>query len=135
MFLLGLTCAAVSHAQGGIEHIKNQEYLKNTGPVDCDNSPETIYQRICANLAYQKSDSLLVVAYQNLLKLYKDDKKMVARIQTLQQRWRTFRDEHCGIVWDNYTGGSLQAIVYLYCLKELTDHRTTELKSLDIGAE
>ncbi len=82
-----------------------------------------------------KSDSLLVVAYQNLLKLDKDDKKMVTRIQKLQQKWRTFRDKHCSIVWDNYNGGSIQAITYLYCLKEMTDHRIGELKDLQIGNE
>jgi uncharacterized protein YecT (DUF1311 family) len=69
LILTSLVLVKCSFSQGGIEHIKKQGYLKYAGNIDCTNHPgDELSLRICANLEYQKSDSLLVIVYEQLLK-------------------------------------------------------------------
>lgn len=124
------------NSQGHIEHIKNQEYLKYRHSVDCNNLPgDNLSERICANLAFQKSDSLLVVVYTSLLSKarihYKDSLEF--KLIRVQAVWRKFRDQHCGLIFDSYENcGSChqRSIAYLNCLKELTDDRIKELERM-----
>lgn len=123
-------------SQGHIDHIKNQEYLKLKNKINCNDLPDdNLSEKICANLAFQKSDSLLTVIYDTLIykvKLSYND-SFENKIIKLQVTWRKFRDEHCSIIYDTYEGcgGCHQrSIDYLYCLKSLTDDRINELKEL-----
>ncbi|MGB4775041.1 MAG: lysozyme inhibitor LprI family protein [Daejeonella sp.] len=127
-----------SFSQGHIDHIKNQEYLKSKNEVDCNNplnENTSDLDRVCANLAFQKSDSLLTVVYDSLLlkaKTHHID-SLEYKIIQMQTTWRSFRDQHCAIIYDKYEGCGgchLRAINYLYCLKELTENRIKELKML-----
>ena len=126
ILIISLPCYCFS--QGGIDHIKNQSYMKNK--VDCDDpNPDNLTSRICANLQFQKSDSLLGIVYKKLLSTQTTDSARKYIID-LQKDWRVFRDKHCSIVWNGYEGGHTQAIAFLNCLTELTNHRRKELESL-----
>ena len=128
ILIISLPCYCFS--QGGIDHIKNQSYMKNK--VDCDDpDPDNLTSRICANLQYQKSDSLLVIVYKKLLSEQTADSARKYLID-LQKDWRVLRDKHCSIVWNAYEGGAghTKAIAYLNCLTELTNHRRKELENL-----
>jgi len=119
-------------AQGGIEHIRNQPYMKNAAKVNCqDPDGDNLSGVICANLQYQASDSLLKLVYEKLIAEAETDSSKNYIVQ-LQKDWRTFRDNHCQIVWDKYKGGAgfSKNIAYLQCLTELTDHRRQELEKL-----
>lgn len=134
ILLLGLYQAPVL-AQGHIEVIKNQEYLKNTRGIDCNGEIDNqLSARVCANLKFQKSDSLLTIIYKKLLKEAEANKNTAQykNIVQLQNSWRKLRDQHCTIVYDLYNGGSgnFQAISYLGCLTDMTNSRTKELKDL-----
>ena len=126
---------SLSYSQGYIDHIKNQKYLKYK--VDCNNlDGDNLSSRICANLAFQKSDSILVVVYNSILQKARSSQNDSLRnkVIQLQVSWRRFRDQHCQIIYDTYEGCAschVQATSYLQCLKELTDNRITELKSLE----
>jgi uncharacterized protein YecT (DUF1311 family) len=134
IFVLFICSCACS--QGNIEHIKNQQYLKYKQNVDCNNLPgDNLSEKICANLAFQKSDSLLVIIYDSLLNKAKAHfiDSLQSKLIKMQAYWRKLRDEHCGIIYDSYNNcGSChqRAITYLYCLKELTDDRIKELRGL-----
>jgi uncharacterized protein YecT (DUF1311 family) len=123
-------------SQGNIEHIKNQQYLQYANKVDCNNlTGDNLSEKICANLAFQKSDSLLVVIYDSLMNKAKAHfiDSLQSKLIKMQAYWRKFRDEHCGIIYDSYTNCGAchqRAIAYLYCLKELTDDRIKELTGL-----
>src|SRR5215212_8834714 len=68
VILLLLLRSSSCLSQGHIDHIKNQEYLKLKDRVDCTHSEgDNLSERICANLAFQKSDSLLTVVYDSLI--------------------------------------------------------------------
>jgi len=130
--LLGIIIIASinCYSQGGIDHIKNQPYMRSSGNIDCNNiEGNNLSEKICINLTYQKSDSLLVIVYKKLLQEQASDTER-DKIISIQKDWRQFRDKHCAIVWDSYKGGSLQSTVYLKCLTELTDNRRRELESL-----
>lgn len=123
-------------SQGNIEHIKNQQYLKYAHKADCNNLPgDNLSEKICANLAFQKSDSLLVVIYDSLVNKAKAHfiDSLQSKLIKMQAYWRKFRDEHCGIIYDSYSNCGFchqRAIAYLNCLKELTDGRIKELAGL-----
>lgn len=124
------------YSQSRIEYIKQQEYLKLKNTVDCNNITDNLTGRICANLAFQGSDSLLTVAYDSLILAMKSSAidSIEFKLKKLQRTWYDFRDEHCAIVYDSYGdcgGCHQQAIDYLNCLRDLTDdriHQITKLK-------
>lgn len=125
---VAILISVIAGAQGGIDNIRNQPYMKNAISVDCERAMTTSDMRICANLAYQRSDSILVSIYYRLLTESTSKEKVI--LINLQKQWRAFRDRHCGVVWDKYEGGSMQSIVYLICLREMTENRVEELKLL-----
>ncbi len=117
-------------SQGGIDHIKNQEYMKHSKKIDCNNLEGDILSvRICANLKYQISDSLLVIIYKKLLTDQDSDSARNYIIQ-LQKEWRSFRDKHCKITWFEGGSGHTNAIRYMDCLTHLTNNRRIELEML-----
>lgn len=134
--LVGLLIGSCTYAQGHIDHIKTQAYLKYKDKVNCEKLPgDNLSERICANLAFQKSDSLLVLVYDSLVN--KAQGKLVdsltARLIKLQADWRKFRDDHCAIIYDSYKNCGachMRSIAYLNCLKALTDDRIKELREL-----
>jgi len=125
-----------SFSQGHIDHIKNQPYLESRGVVDCDHMDgDNMSSRICANLAFQKSDSLLVIVYIKLLAKAKrlGGNKLKQKIITMQTAWRSFRDRQCDALTEDDDGagtGSPAAIQYMDCLKQLTYVRIGELKKM-----
>lgn len=116
--------------------IRGQSYLQLRHLINCDSQAgDNLSARICANLAYQRSDSLMALTCDSLLTLARkgnQEKELLA----LQQSWRTLRDAHCSLAADGYQG-HLFGIIYLSCLREMTDNRRRELQSLkrDWGGE
>jgi uncharacterized protein YecT (DUF1311 family) len=114
------------------------KYLKFKDSVDCNNPPSDNFSgRICANLAFQKSDSLLTIIYDSMLNKAKEHyiDSLEQKIINMQTTWRAFRDQHCQIIYDSYNGsgsGHLQAIDYMDCLTELTEDRIKELRKLNV---
>jgi hypothetical protein len=126
-----------TYAQGGLEHIKKQSYLQLYNGFDCDNIPDELYstlsEKICANLALQRSDSILVLYYDSLkveLEAF-GGPALVLQFDSLQTSWRSFRDTHCTIIWNKYEGCggcNLRATHYMTVMRELTDLRIATIK-------
>lgn len=117
-------------AQGEIDVIKKQPYMQRASQVNCDSiDGDNLSAKICANLRFQKADSILTTVYQAVLKSEQTDsaKKYIV---DLQKDWRLFRDHHCSIIWRKYEGVGVQGEVYLNCLTDLTQHRIDELRIL-----
>lgn len=108
-------------------------------PFDCANRTDeestTLHDKICANLKFQKSDSLLSVVYDSLLmemNAFGGD-SLVHSFEVLQKGWRDYRAEHCEVIWDMYEGCggcNTRAAHYMRCMRELTDLRTLALGRL-----
>ena len=134
LIIVTLLCMQLNatFSQGGIEHIKNMSYLKYAKNIDCNDRPgDELTNRICANLAYQKSDSLLVIIYEKLLKEATSQIEKEKIIQ-LQKNWRELRDKHCAILWESHgiPSSNHAAISILNCLTLLTNNRIRELELL-----
>jgi uncharacterized protein YecT (DUF1311 family) len=136
ILILFVLTAVNAFSQGHIDHIKQMEYMKLKDKVDCNNLPgDNLSERICANLAFQRSDSLLTLIYDSLLlkaKTYFID-SLEYKTTEMQKTWRAFRDQHCSVISDSYKGCGachMRAIAYLHCLTELTEDRIRELRRL-----
>ena len=80
---------------------------------------------------YKISDKKLGKVYNELIKLLKPSKERDLLIKA-QRNWINFRDAHAKYQESFYVGGSMQPIIYLGTLKELTDTRIKQLQdSLD----
>ena len=138
LFLIFLFSSFI-FAQGHIDHIKNQPYLVKFDKSRCDSIiNDALTDRACSNLAFQKSDSILTDLYNQMIDIFgnsdiEETNKQKDKFIKLQEEWRNFRDKHCKIYsayFDGSASGHTKGSVYLNCLKELTDNRISELKSM-----
>lgn len=128
------------YAQGDIDQIKNQPYMKLNIDCSCDadSCVSSIRNRYCANLSFQITDSLLSVSYDSLLVLMRTFSSLETKSDSLamsfikmQKEWRNYRHEHCKCFWSdpdcnsNYCG-----TLYLKCMQYLTEIRLEELNRL-----
>lgn len=139
VIILSIFSSTSIFSQGHIDHIKNQPYLTNFDKSKCDSIiDDAMTGRACLNLAFQKSDSILTDLYNRMIEIFEtseleDIKKKEAEFIELQNEWREFRDKHCKIYsayFDGSASGHTRGSVYLVCLKELTENRISELKSM-----
>jgi hypothetical protein len=127
----------------GLESIKNQKYLEfyYKEPFDCENLSDsninTFTDRICANLALQKSDSILTLYYDSLkieLKKFGGD-SLIQVYDKYQKEWRNYRDKHVDVFYENLSKSSeyktnLFWVAYMDEMKKMIDFKTDELKIL-----
>ena len=127
-------------AQGHIDNIKTQPYLKLNIDCDCeeDSCVSSIRNRFCANLSFQRMDSLLTNSYDSLLNLMReftsleseDDSLSVSFIK-MQDEWRNYRNIHCKQFWNdpdcnsNYCGTH-----FLKCMEYISELRLKDLERL-----
>jgi uncharacterized protein YecT (DUF1311 family) len=144
-----LTVLCIFHSytlfcQGHIDNIKNQKYLKDSHKVDCNNLPagDNAAERICANLKFQKTDSILIAVYDSLRSIAAEQfvDSLEYQVIEMQTAWRALRDQHCRVIYDSYEGCAgchERSIAYLLCLTELTEDRINQLRLLtrQLGAE
>ena len=139
VFILSILSSTCIFSQGHIDHIKNQSYLKNFDKSQCDSIiNDAMTGRACLNLTFQESDSILTGLYNRIIVIFEtseldDIKKKESEFIELQNEWRKFRDKHCKIYsayFDGSASGHTKGSVYLDCLKELTENRISELKSM-----
>ncbi len=93
---------------------------------NCNNPQTQSEMNICASIAYQNADRKLNQVYRQLL-----PKLSAARKQKLiaaQQAWIKFRDSSCEFERSAYEGGSLAPMIYGFCLADVTEQRTKDLR-------
>ena len=96
--------------------------------TNCDTTMAQQEMNFCADLAFQAADAALNDAYAEAVKFAREvggdaeDKLRVA-----QRAWVTFRDAACDAEAYPNEGGSMQPMVYSYCLARLTDVRRADL--------
>jgi len=127
-----LFCSIFAFGQPDMENIKSQPYLEHKEHLNCDSAITTLELRICANLKYQKSDSLLNDIYQKIISEIENEYLNIdeALFQRSQEEWKEYRDSHCNIYWEMYDGGSFQSVVYMECLADITNERISRLKEI-----
>jgi uncharacterized protein YecT (DUF1311 family) len=81
---------------------------------------------ICASIAYQNADRKLNQVYRQLLPKLSAARKQ--KLITAQQAWIKFRDSSCEFERSAYEGGSIAPMIYGFCLANVTEQRTKDLR-------
>lgn len=96
------------------------------------NSPQTTYEmRVCADRSYKAADKKLNRVYQQLKpKLGRSQQK---KLVSAQLAWIKFRDNTCKFRSSFAEGGTLEPVLELGCLADVTEKRVQDLEaSLEI---
>jgi len=102
--------------------------MKGAWAGECDKSNTNAEMIECAGGLYKKSDAVLNGVYKDVISKASPNVKAV--LVEAQRKWIAFRDKHCEIYNAIYEGGSMAPLQNVMCLKDLTDIRTKELRSI-----
>jgi uncharacterized protein YecT (DUF1311 family) len=113
--------------------------------LDCNNQVTQVDMNQCAYIAYQRSDielnrqwKLAMIAAQASDREIDDVKRggrkgFVESLKAAQRAWLVYRDNHCVLNSYNAIGGSMEPMLQRFCLKNLTEARTAQLKEIAEG--
>ena len=96
-------------------------------PKPCEDANTQADMNICWGNEYKKADAALNKTYQELTAMLEDEEK--TQLKTAETAWIKYRDTNCEFVADQYKGGSIRPMIAAICLADVTNNRTTELKS------
>jgi len=93
---------------------------------NCNNPQTQSEMNICASIAYQNADRKLNQVYRQLLPKLSASRKQ--KLISAQQAWIKFRDSSCEFERSAYERGSLAPMIYGFCLANVTEQRTKDLR-------
>ena len=103
------------------------------GAAQANNCDTTMVQQElnrCADLDFQAADSELNDSYADAVAFARDiGGEAEDKLRVAQRAWVAFRDAACDAEAYPNEGGSMQPMVYSYCLARLTDQRRADLIS------
>jgi len=88
---------------------------------ECNTSNTQLELNECVASKYKDADTKLNALYASIPK----SPKLVAA----ERAWLAYRDAECSYQANQYTGGSLELVTKLYCLKYLTEQRIKDLSN------
>lgn len=99
--------------------------------INCQNAMTQYEMNVCAGQDFQAADGDLNATYQLAMNEWFGGRE-TAHGQALlaaQRAWLAYRDAHCSAEAALFEGGSMQPMIYSFCLAELTRARTETLRS------
>jgi uncharacterized protein YecT (DUF1311 family) len=93
----------------------------------CSNVSSQSEMTICWGKEYKAADTRLNQVYRQLVSMLGGEEKL--ELKKAQTAWLKYRDANCEFAANQYKGGSMRPMIYAMCLAEMTDNRTTELRS------
>jgi uncharacterized protein YecT (DUF1311 family) len=97
-------------------------------PAECSNPLDQGTMNRCARAEYDQVDAELNQQYQTVKSRLSADKQAI--LTTAGQAWIEFRDANCEFVQMPFAGGSIQPMIYLGCLTQLSQDRIDELAAI-----
>ena len=94
--------------------------------VNCSNPQTTLEMKICASQDYEKSDKKLNQVYQQLKPKLRENQRK--KLVDAQRTWIDFRDKNCDFEASGVEGGTLEPVVKLGCLTNITNQRVKDLQ-------
>ncbi|HEV2827644.1 MAG TPA: lysozyme inhibitor LprI family protein [Pyrinomonadaceae bacterium] len=82
---------------------------------------------MCWMKEHKAADTKLNQVYRQLVSMLADEEKL--ELKKAQTAWLNYRDANCEFAANQYKGGSMRPMIYAICLAEMTENRTTELRS------
>src|SRR6266516_2580803 len=112
-FVLFLLASATAFGQG-----------KKSDP--CADPQSQAEMNMCAGEKYKAADATLNKVYRQLVSMLNAEEKL--QLKEAQTAWLKYRDTNCDFVSDQYKGGSIRPSILGYCITEMTQNRTDELR-------
>lgn len=85
---------------------------------------------VCAAETYARADTVLNERWQQLVRSLSRQPRRVEVLRTAQRAWIRFRDAQCEFEGLEFDGGSMQPMVELLCMADLTEQRANELAAM-----
>ena len=95
--------------------------------VNCNSPQTTLEMRVCAGQNYEKADRKLNQVYQQLKP--KLDKSQQKKLVDAQLAWIQFRDKTCAFSGAFAEGGTLEPVLKMNCLADVTEQRVKDLEA------
>ncbi|MDQ3907943.1 MAG: lysozyme inhibitor LprI family protein [Acidobacteriota bacterium] len=118
----GLFCALAACALSGGASAQRKAAAQSN---PCEEARTQSELNECADREYKKADAELNRAYQQLMRASGGSD---AKLKTAQLAWIKFRDAECDYEAAGAEGGSMQPMVYSFCLADVTKARTKQLR-------
>ena len=93
----------------------------------CANAQTQLEMNMCWGNQYKAADTKLNAVYREFTSKLSPEE--TAQLKTAQLAWIKFRDANCEFVADAYKGGSIRPMIAAMCLADVTNARTSELKT------
>ena len=93
---------------------------------DCNHSPDQRAWNICTANEAELLDQRLKRVLAEISS--RADSARRVQLETVQAKWKTFRDSDCQWQADAFAGASIQPTVYSKCVAALTEARIADLK-------
>lgn len=106
-------------------------FLQSYASDGCEGAQTQTDMNICSGQAYEKADKELNATYQKALKnLEGSNPQKIENFKEIQRTWIKFRDLNCHYASSLYEGGTIAALIYSECMRELTEQRTKQIPDL-----
>ncbi|WP_105264731.1 lysozyme inhibitor LprI family protein [Pseudoalteromonas sp. T1lg76] len=95
--------------------------------VDCEKAWTTLAINQCMHKALVAAEKAMAKYLAKSLERYAQDNVSATAIQKGQDAWLSYREAHCGAVYDTWRDGTIRTAMGLGCKLELTHQRTAVL--------
>jgi len=102
--------------------------LSSVAAFECADATTTIEMEFCAQKALTEAQTELMCTIESTLKTFQGDKEKITLFKNAQKQWTSYRDLHCGLVYDRWRDGSIRNLITISCKVELTQQRTNVLQ-------
>lgn len=103
--------------------LKQMSYMKYSSKVNCDSMEgSSLEERICLNLSFQKTDSLLNNLLKTIVLKHQNDSLWTDSFRTIQELWVTQRRRKSEKLSKGFQGHAL-GIIYLNSMIRATEER------------
>ena len=92
----------------------------------CGDAKTQLDMNFCADRQFKSADAELNRVYNRLASKLEADAR--AKLKAAESSWLKYRDSNCDYEASAYEGGSMQPMVYSFCLERMTKSRTNELR-------
>ena len=95
--------------------------------VDCAEAISTLEINQCAQAEVQQAEQQLEDYLSAARQRYAQDSEALTALQTAQQSWSRFRQEHCAAVYSLWREGSIRGLMHNQCMLQQTRQRTHDV--------
>ncbi len=95
--------------------------------VDCAEAISTLEINQCAQAEVQQAEQQLEDYLSAARQRYAQDSEALTALQTAQQSWSQFRQEHCAAVYSLWREGSIRGLMHNQCMLQQTRQRTHDV--------